>query len=123
VACRYNPGPPEQASFNVAIVLEEASVPPGSDYRLSVYGDVDGPWIEADIGPEEWVDDLVFFEYVVRSEVQTSTEGGCQDPIFLQLRGQVEEDGVVVRPDLLVGRFVGGVLFATYQVTDWDPDD
>jgi len=116
--CGRTAGPPQEADFNVFIELEAASVSAGNDYRLSLDGDVAGPWLET-VSDPIISDGLMYFEYRIVYEVTSSDEGGCNDPIYRQLKGQVTENDVVVRPDFLVGLFVEGAFVASYPVTEW----
>ncbi len=102
--------------------LDEALVPAASDIRVSLDGDLGGPWLPATSGPNQF-DNILYWVYRIEEETQAPDDGGCNNPYSLLLNGQVkDDDGVVLRPDLLVGRFVDGSLVATYAVNDWEGD-
>jgi hypothetical protein len=122
VGCGYSSEPSEEAFFGFYIAVESDDDPGGSDYRVSLFGDVTGPWLEADSGPSGPFDGLVYFVYRVAYSVTSADESGCTNPIYLQVTGQVVEGDSEVRPDFLIGRFVNGVLVASSPVTEWFPN-
>jgi len=109
-----------QHFFTIQVYLDVALVPAASDIRVSLDGDLGGPWLTATSGPSQF-DNIVYWVYRIEEETLAPDDAGCNDPYARLLRGEVEDDdGVVLRPDLLVGRFVDGSLVATYEINDWE---
>jgi hypothetical protein len=85
----------DTGQFDLSVTIPTVDVKDGS-YRVSLDGNIDGPWTEMTFSSVTF-DDTIFFYFI-------GGGGGCDDPRLVQLRAT---------PSCRIGRFESGTLVET----------